>query len=284
MQILVITDLDGTLMDEQTYAIEPAGEFVRELISNGIPVIPCTSKTRAEVEWICSHLLNISPPMIVENGSAVLIPPHPTPPLPLLHIIEPVQKVFGLSYAEIRHRFEKLRRKMGWNLIGFGDLSIDAIIRHTGLSEDVARRAAKREYSEPVLRNPEVDPDLFDRQARSYGMRVLEGNRFYHLIGTGADKGVAVEWFRSLFETPSRKELLIIGLGDSPNDVDLLKSVDIPVIIPRSRSGQPDPALMHLPGARIAPHPGPRGWVEALRKLIPEVIHDGHPPVFNRPS
>ncbi len=284
MLVLIVTDLDGTLMDEQTYAIEPADAFVQELVSKGIPVIPCTSKTRAEVEWICSNFLKMMPPMIVENGSAVWIPPHSIPLFPFPRPPESIQKVFGLTYTEIRNRFEKLRRETSWDLVGFGDLSIEAIIRYTGLPETVARRAQKREYSEPVLRNPDVDPGVFDQRARTFGMRVLEGNRFYHLIGAGADKGVAVQWFRSLFGLPERKELLIIGLGDSPNDVDLLKSVDIPIIIPRSRTGQPDPALMHIPGARIAPDTGPRGWVEALRKLIPEVLHDGHPPVFNRPS
>ena len=45
----VVTDLDGTLMDH-AYNWEPEREAIRGLQLQGIPVIPCTSKTAEEVK------------------------------------------------------------------------------------------------------------------------------------------------------------------------------------------------------------------------------------------
>ena len=50
----VVTDLDGTLMDHN-YEIGPAVETLQWLRECGVPVIPCTSKTAAEVQQFRSQ-------------------------------------------------------------------------------------------------------------------------------------------------------------------------------------------------------------------------------------
>lgn len=271
MPVLVVTDLDGTLMDEKTYSVEPARPMINQLIEKGIPVIPCTSKTRAEVEWICRHLLSIEVPMIVENGSAILFlkrlsaltEKHSSPEID--------QKVFGLPYDEIRRRLQALRDELRIDLRGFGDMTMDEIIRWTDLDIDEARRAIQREFSEPVLKPEDVSLIHLPELAGRFGLKVTEGNRFLHFLGPDADKGRAVRWFKNFYESYIGKPVTVIGLGDSPNDRDFLASVDIPVIIPRARTGHPDPALVHLSGARIAPEPGPAGWARALHEILREV-------------
>src|SRR5512140_1450875 len=71
--IVVITDLDGTLLDADTYAWEMARPALQQLKSRGIPLVLATSKTRAESEFWRS-LLEIGDPFIVENGGAAFIP------------------------------------------------------------------------------------------------------------------------------------------------------------------------------------------------------------------
>ena len=71
--ILIYTDMDGTLLDHDTYRHDPVDPLLEVLASKAIPVIPCTSKTFAEVIDIRRELNN-SHPFIVENGSAVYIP------------------------------------------------------------------------------------------------------------------------------------------------------------------------------------------------------------------
>ena len=42
--IVVYTDLDGTLLDHESYEPGPARELLMLLADRGIPVVPCTSK------------------------------------------------------------------------------------------------------------------------------------------------------------------------------------------------------------------------------------------------
>src|SRR4030042_950735 len=72
-RILVFTDLDGTLLDHRTYSFEPARPALRIMRESDIPLIICTSKTRAEVQEIRAALGNIDP-FIVENGGAIFVP------------------------------------------------------------------------------------------------------------------------------------------------------------------------------------------------------------------
>jgi mannosyl-3-phosphoglycerate phosphatase len=51
--VLIYTDLDGTLLDHHTYSFEAAIPALAMLKKSGIPVIPCTSKTRSET----THLM-----------------------------------------------------------------------------------------------------------------------------------------------------------------------------------------------------------------------------------
>jgi mannosyl-3-phosphoglycerate phosphatase len=70
-----------------------------------------------------------------------------------------------------------------------------------------------------------------------------------------------------LFEAAGRR-LSSIGLGDAPNDLALLAAVQQPIVIPRP-DGTADPALAEaLPGAQVAPRPGPAGWNQAVLSVL----------------
>ena len=63
--------------------------------------------------------------------------------------------------------------------------------------------------------------------------------------------------------------VVTVGLGDSPNDLPMLKVVDLPVVIPRA-PGTIDPALSGLPWRR-ASAPGPAEWNEAVLETLHEM-------------
>ena len=72
-RLVLFTDLDGTLLDHDTYSFEPAREALRALESEDIPVVFTTSKTRAEIEkW--RRLTGNADPFISENGGAIFVP------------------------------------------------------------------------------------------------------------------------------------------------------------------------------------------------------------------
>src|SRR4029077_3602024 len=69
----VLTDLDGTLLDHETYSWEAARPALERLELSGIPWILVHSKTRAEVEAWRKQLGNRHP-LVVENGAAAFVP------------------------------------------------------------------------------------------------------------------------------------------------------------------------------------------------------------------
>ncbi|MEM6509588.1 MAG: HAD hydrolase family protein, partial [Pseudomonadota bacterium] len=72
-QPLIFTDLDGTLLDHDSYECEVIKPFLAKLNDTGVNVIFNTSKTFAEVTDIQKGL-DHHQPFIVENGAAVYIP------------------------------------------------------------------------------------------------------------------------------------------------------------------------------------------------------------------
>ena len=70
---IIYTDLDGSLLDHQSYSFAPAANFLERLGNLTIPVIPVTSKTRNEVLSLRKSL-NSRHPFVVENGAAICLP------------------------------------------------------------------------------------------------------------------------------------------------------------------------------------------------------------------
>jgi len=48
-QIVIFTDLDGTLLDKNTFKFDKIEKYFRELILKNIIIIPNSSKTEAEL-------------------------------------------------------------------------------------------------------------------------------------------------------------------------------------------------------------------------------------------
>jgi len=70
---VIFTDIDGTLLDYKTYSYKPALSALELIRKQKIPLIFCTSKTRAEIE-VHRRIMDNQHPFISENGAAVFIP------------------------------------------------------------------------------------------------------------------------------------------------------------------------------------------------------------------
>ena len=69
-QIIIFTDLDGTLLDTKTFKFDQISQYVKHLISIGVIIIPNSSKTEDEIlDFIDELGINLS--FISENGSAI---------------------------------------------------------------------------------------------------------------------------------------------------------------------------------------------------------------------
>ena len=69
-QILIFTDLDGSLLDHNNFEFREIQNFILKCIKNGIKIIPNTSKTKIEIQVFIDQL-GQNLPFIVENGAAI---------------------------------------------------------------------------------------------------------------------------------------------------------------------------------------------------------------------
>ncbi|MCR4396764.1 MAG: HAD-IIB family hydrolase [Candidatus Saccharicenans sp.] len=314
---VIFTDLDATLLDHRTYSCRAALPVLKKVEKKGIPVVLCTSKTRAETE-VLSGKLGLKHPFIVENGGAIFIPDGYFPDsyyklLGLKALKKDNYRVIqlGTSYRHLRSALKMMEKTLARKLIGFGDLSRREIAEITGLSQKEAELARRREYDEPffleyspefalikrtgqpgkrkvqgkagidelnkrkVISGPSLGPKaarerekLFRKMktvARSRGLRITAGGRFFHLTGHN-DKGRAVRILKKLYRLGPGM-MITIGLGDSENDWPMLRVVDLPVLVAR-----PDGRHLEIPekGTQLlrTSRPGPEGWAEAINFLL----------------
>jgi mannosyl-3-phosphoglycerate phosphatase len=147
---------------------------------------------------------------------------------------------------------------------GFGNLSLREVADLCGFSLSHAKLAKKREYDEPFILEDKSDEVVLQEIASGSNLKITRGGRFYHLIGHN-DKGKAVLLLKELYRQKAMN-LKTIGLGDSLNDLPMLKAVDYPVLIQKP-DGSYDPSI-RLDNLILATGSGPSGWRDALLKLL----------------
>jgi mannosyl-3-phosphoglycerate phosphatase len=272
MPYVVFTDLDGTLLDADTYSWAAATPALEALRARGIPMILVSSKTRAEIEPLRCKLEHRDP-FIVENGAAVFVPQGLfTFPLERVRLKPPYDVIeLGMPYYMLRDVLKQIEDAVETPLRGFGDLSVDDIMHLTGLSRTDATLAKMREYDEPyLLEGPSALIEEVCRQIVIRGLRWTKGGRLFHLTGDN-DKGEAAELLLRCYRRQQRlryqtDRIESIGIGDSVNDMPLLAIVDHPILVQKS-DGSFDPDI-HLPQLIRAPGIGPVGWNAAVLALL----------------
>ncbi|MFZ5994138.1 MAG: HAD-IIB family hydrolase [Thermodesulfobacteriota bacterium] len=272
---IIFTDLDGTLLDHDSYEYRDALEALDYIRHQRIPLILCSSKTKAEIEYYRKEL-GLEDPFIVENGAAIFIPKGilDAGDMAFVECGDYVVIELGTRYSRIKDLFAAVKAETGLRLSGFSEMSVDQVAELTGLDRDMAALAQRRDYSEPFLfedapgRVLEEEARLADleRAAGKRGLKITRGGRFYHLIGDN-DKGKAVQILKKLYETEGRV-LISVGLGDSPNDFPMLENVEIPVLV-KKKDGQYAPWSTEKK-VIYAPDVGPRGWNRAVLDLARE--------------
>ena len=268
---IVFSDLDGCLLDRRTYSVEAARPAVEALADAGIPLVLCSSQTRAEVEHH-RRILENDDPFVVENGGAILIPRGY---FPFPHALTRTDGGYavvelGVRYERLVRLFQDLRRTTGLPLRGFSDMTVAEVAALTGLTLDAAARAKARQYDEPFAADlTPIEEGILIEEARTRGLTVSRGGRFFHLMG-GHSKGLAAELLIRLYRTRWRP-LPVVALGEGANDLSLLLLADHPVVIPRDW-GVVDPAFRHG-GWHIAPAPGPWGWKLEVLRLLGHELH-----------
>ncbi len=252
--LIVVTDLDATLLDHQTYSFSAAQSAINRLQALHIPLILNSSKTVVEMLQI-RKLLDNQHPFIVENGSAVIFPDGNK----FKH------HSLGMNRAEILSIINNLREQYAFDFTGFADMDIEELMSCTGLSKESATLAKQRQFTEPLLwLDSEQQFRLFAEKIESAGLGLIKGGRFWHVSGT-ADKGKPLCYLRDYYQKQLGTAPKILALGDSENDLAMLKEADYAVLV---KSPTRDfPALVHK-NLRKTNEFGPAGWNKAVFEIL----------------
>lgn len=268
-QVFVFTDIDGTLLDHHTYSYEPAHEALEALKKNGIPLIFCSSKTRAEIEKIRTQIDNPHP-FISENGGAAFIPidyfsyEFPYTRKDFTYLITE----FGTPYHKIRGTFQRIQSRFPGKMTGFGDMSAHEVANFCEFSAEEGVLAKEREYDEPFILEDKKLIEEIRTLAEEDQLQIIQGGRFYHLIGEN-DKGQAIKYLTDISRR-AYDDIKTVALGESQNDLSMLKAVDYPVLVKKS-DGTYEPDI-ELDDLILAPDAGPKGWNTAILELLERLL------------
>ncbi|MCC7498084.1 MAG: HAD-IIB family hydrolase [Bryobacterales bacterium] len=260
---VVVSDLDGTLLDHHTYSFQAALPALRLLREKKVPLVLSSSKTRSEMEhW--RTLIGSSDPFIAENGGCVYVPegyfPFAVPAAQTrggYHLLE-----LGTGYAELVESLQAASARSGCRVRGFHQMDAEEISTLCGLAPEIARLARQREFDEPfVVLDPEREQALVDA-IEGAGKRCTRGGRFLHIVGDN-DKAAALERLIGLYRRLD-PEVRTIGLGDGLNDIPFLKMANVAYLI---HTPWIDRMQRAVPPGRATANPGPAGWCEAILEL-----------------
>lgn len=263
---LIFTDLDGSLLDHHTYSFAPAANYLERLEAQSIPVIPITSKTRAEVLSF-RETINNQHPFIIENGAAICIPKGYFDQCP--EQAAKFEDYWIISNTEPRSQWDDILNTVGKPFANeyqsfssiCADQGIEGLAQLTGLTMEQASLAQQRQYSEAInwLGSDSRKAD-FMQQLTDAGAHLLQGGRFLSM-GGNTDKGRALLQLQALYQA-QYGQCQSIAIGDSNNDISMLEAADSALVI---RSTNHDmPQLTRTKNLYQSNATGPNGWIEGI--------------------
>ena len=245
-RLAIFTDLDGTLLDEDTFDAAPARPTLQRLAAGGVAVIPVTSRTLEEVEPLATDL-GFQHALIVEAGNAIA----------RMTSIGWELETCGPEADAMLDVVRKIELATGAHLNLYSVMRRDEAAQLSGLSVEAVPRSQRRMCDEPFVITKGKLRDVINA-ASSLGFSVRHDGRLFHLCGATSIATAVARVKQELRCTTT------VGIGSAPIDSEFLSVSDIAVIVPRG-DGFPDPDLLsRVPHARIAPLPGSAGWAAAV--------------------
>ena len=260
MKAIIFTDLDASLLHEETFTCLEIIDTLKSLISDGVLIVPNTSKTEIETRNVLRSL-DIRTPFIVENG-AKLCDIHQS-----FQCIDETEKEFGIQTSELNIRLAKLD-----DLSFVSDFQpITEMKRETasqilGLAGPELEKALKRRYS--LLYQyigPKSKIPFWHEALVKVGLNLSQGGRAFAVSGSH-DKATPIEWLSEKLVLLGQRLPKIIAIGDSNNDKPMLLASAVACVIPHLNGSCL--ALPEHPCVVFVDDPAPFGWQHAAKKAL----------------
>ncbi|MBD1143127.1 HAD-IIB family hydrolase [Pelagibacterales bacterium SAG-MED33] len=259
-KVLIFTDLDGSLLHRDTFKFDEIKEYLKQLISKGIFIIPNTSKTEKEILEF-NNELGSSLPYISENGSAIN-------GLDLLNSNLPKELILSREKDSLIKIFEKsvpvnLQNKCKW--LSEMDKKKQSLI--FGLENDKLKMALDRKYTIPFLfEGNKSERNELSKIVKNKGLALQEGGRVINLTDK-VNKAKALQVFVRFFKK-NNKNVKTIAVGDNYNDLDMLKTSDFPCLVFNDKFTLDE---IHIKNLITTNKPSPEGWADVIKKALVKV-------------
>jgi mannosyl-3-phosphoglycerate phosphatase len=253
---LFFSDIDGTLLDHDTYSYESSRAGIDALKEHHIPLVLVSSKTHPEMKRLHDELL-LDAPFIFENGGGI-------------NWQDDSIEWIGMKVPELYRMKEELATATGMTIRFIIDMEVGEITALTGLTPERAALARQRLVSLPFIipAGMKIEaPDMarINRALHDRGVAITKGGRFYHLTAKNSDKGKAilkiVDYYRNRLAGP----VITVGIGDSENDIPMLMVVERPYIVKKKNGTAIKTGLRTV---RETAGIGPAGFTEAVADVI----------------
>lgn len=261
--LIIISDLDGTLLDHYTHQWTPAQAWLTRLNEYQIPVVLCSSKTAAEIIALQREFALEGLPFIAENGAVIGLDTrwsgHPDYP----------RLVTGTGHDAILPILHNLRNEKGYKFTGISDVDEHTFAEWSGLTPKMATMAKQQEASETLIwRDDDEKLASFTEELARAGLMLLEGGRFWHVLDSRAGKKQATDWLISQYQQQHTGKFTTIGLGNSPSDAGLLDAVDYAVVVKGYNRNSVILKQDNQQRVYRTQLYGPAGWCEGLNHFI----------------
>ncbi len=258
-QVLIFTDVDGCLINKHDYDHTDALPLLERIDRLGIPLIPASSKTAAELLHLADELRLNEAPLICENGATTIWRGEQFRP--------ESRTTCGVDRGDVLSILQQFKAKFRFR--SFADLGRDGVMQQTDLSHEAAGRAFDRHGTEPLLWDDEPSQlESFQTALEAENLTLTHGGRFWHVSGV-ATKGDAMHQVTRKYRSLSGQDVQTIAIGDSPIDQSMLDRASWPVGIP----GPDGDRRVTVGDAGVfADLPGAAGWAESVGRLLDRIL------------
>ena len=255
--LIIFTDLDGSLLHRDNFKFDAIKDYIKNLIDEGIIIIPNTSKTEKEIEEFIKKL-GSNLPFISENGSSIrglnLINSNFPNKIVLSRDKQELIKVFDSKVPEnlkVKCKFiSKMNSKEQTNIFG--------------LQGNQLENALSRKYTIPFLfEGSKKEKNRLFNELRSSSLTMQEGGRVLNL-GDNTDKVRSMNQVLKIFKKVENK-IKVIAVGDNFNDLDMLRNSDIPCLVFNDQFKQDQ---INIDNLIVSNKPAPEGWADVIKTAL----------------
>ena len=255
--VVIFTDLDGSLLHRDTFKFDTIKDYIKSLVNKGVIIIPNSSKTEKEIEKF-NEELGINLPYISENGSSI----HG---LNLITSNFPDTLILSREKDELLKIFEnKVPEKLKEKCLQVSKMSKKEKENILGQKDEKLKDALNRKYTLPfIFKGDKNEKNKLLKVLNSNSLTLQEGGRVLNLCDN-INKVKSMNRVIKILKKTENK-IKTIAVGDNYNDLDMLKSCDIPCLVFNDQFIQDQ---INIDNLIFSNKPSPEGWADVIKTAL----------------